>query len=180
MSGTEAIVALGIIASTVSIIDFTSKIFGRIKEAGENVHNIPKAFRDVQSILPVLANALKQTQQRIESGYFDEEACAALKSVLQDCESGISELNDIFGKCLPKEGSSRLYRVWKAVISLEEKDKKVEEILELLHKRVLVLTYHHVATPAPSAMDSVSTVIAALEVKDAKRPKTYSLIPVQW
>ena len=179
MSGAEAIAVLGIIASTPSIIDFTSKILERIKEAGENVHNIPKAFRDVQITLPLLSHALKQTKQRINSGDLDEEACAALKPVLQDCKSGISELNDIFGKCLPKDGSSRLYRVWKAVISLG-KDKKVEEISELLQKRVAFLTYHHVATPASMAVDSVSTAIAALEVKDAKRPETYSLIPVQW
>ncbi|KAI4234746.1 MAG: hypothetical protein LQ349_003598 [Xanthoria aureola] len=179
MSGAEAIAVLGIIASTPSIIDFTSKILERIKEAGENVHNIPKAFRDVQITLPLLSHALKQTKQRINSGDLDEEACAALKPVLQDCKSGISELNDIFGKCLPKDGSSRFHRGWKAAISLR-KDKKVEEISELLQKRVSFLTYHHVATPSSSAMDSVSTAMAALEVKEAKRPKTYSLIPVQW
>ena len=179
MSGTETIAILGIIASTVSIIDFTSKILGRIKEAGENVHNIPKAFRDVQSNLPLLSHALKQTKQRIESGYFDEEACAALKSNLQDCESDISELNDIFGKCLPRDGSSRVHRVWKAAISVTM-DKRVEEISKLLHERVWYLTYHHVVTPSSSAMDSASTAMAALEVKEANRPKTYSLIPVQW
>ena len=179
MSGVEAIAVLGIIASTASIIDFTSKILGRIKEAGENVHNIPKAFRDVQITLPLLSHALKQTKQRIKSGDLDEEACAALKPVLQDCESSISELNDIFDKCLPRDGSSRFHRGWKAAISLR-KDKKVEEISELLQKRVSFLTYYHVATPASGAMDSVSTAIAALEVKNAKRPKTYSLIPVQW
>ncbi|KAI4262142.1 MAG: hypothetical protein L6R42_002673 [Xanthoria sp. 1 TBL-2021] len=179
MSGAEALIVLGIIANTAGVIDFTGKILGRIKDAGENVHNIPKAFRDVQSTLPLLANALKQTQQRIESGTLGEEACAALKPVLQDCQSSISDLNDIFDKCLPRDGSSKIHRGWKAVISLRQ-DKKLEEISELLQKRVSFLTYHHVTTPASNAVDSVSAGITALHFKDAKGTKTYSRIPVQW
>lgn len=179
MSGAEALIVLGIIANTAGVIDFTGKILGRIKDAGENVYNIPKAFRDVQSTLPLLANALKQTQQRIESDTLGEEACAALKPVLQDCQSSISDLNHIFDKFLPRDGSSKIHRGWKAVISLRQ-DKKVEEISELLQKRVPLLTYHHVMTPGSGAVDSVSAGMAALQVEDAKGPKTYSIIPVQW
>ncbi|KAL9639812.1 MAG: hypothetical protein Q9204_000952 [Flavoplaca sp. TL-2023a] len=180
MSGAEALVALGIIANTVGVIDFTSKIIGRIKDAGENVQNVPKAFRDVQSTLPLLSHALKQTQRRIETGALDEEACSALKPVLQDCSSDISELNGIFDKCLPKDGSSRLHRGWKAAISLRQ-DKKVEEISELIQKRVQFLTYHHVAAPQPSAMATnvLSAEIEAMHIANEKSPKIYSMIPVQ-
>ncbi|KAL8654425.1 MAG: hypothetical protein Q9226_003438 [Calogaya cf. arnoldii] len=179
MSGAEALIVLGIIANTAGVIDFTGKILGRIKDASENYQNIPKAFRVVQTTLPLLSHALKQIQQRIDSGVSDEEACAALKPVLQDCQSDISDLNDIFDKCLPKEGSSKFRRGWKAVISLKQ-DKKVEEISELLRMRVPLLTFHHVTTPASSAMDSVAAGIAASKIADAKRPKIYSMVPVLW
>ncbi|KAL8880606.1 MAG: hypothetical protein Q9198_002021 [Flavoplaca austrocitrina] len=180
MSGAEALIALGIIANTVGVIDFTSKIIGRIKDAGENVQNVPKAFRDVQSTLPLLSHALKQTQRRIETGALDEEACLALKPVLQDCSSDISELNGIFDKCLPKDGSSKLHRGWKAAISLRQ-DKKVEEISELIQKRVQFLTYHHVAAPQSSAMATnvLSAEIEAMHIANEKSPKLYSMIPVQ-
>ncbi|KAL8852521.1 MAG: hypothetical protein Q9221_002645 [Calogaya cf. arnoldii] len=172
MSGAEALIVLGIIANTAGVIDFTAKILGRIKDASDNVQNIPKAFRDVQITLPLLSHALKQTQQRIEPGFLDEAACAALKPVLQDCQSGISELNGIFDKCLPKGGSSKFHRGWMAVISLKQ-DKKVEETSDLLQKRVPLLTLHHVTTPASSAtVDSVSAPAYA------KSPRIYSMVPV--
>ncbi|KAL8883244.1 MAG: hypothetical protein Q9192_007323, partial [Flavoplaca navasiana] len=180
MSGAEALVALSIIANVAAVIDLTSKIFGRIKDAGGTVQNVPKAFRDVQSTLPLLSHALKQTQRRIETGTLDEEACLALKPVLQDCFSNISELNEIFDKCLPRDGSSKFYRGWKAVISLRQ-DKKVEEISELIHKRVQFLTYHHVAAPASSAMATnvLSARIEATHIANEKAPKIYSMTPVQ-
>lgn len=181
MSGAEALVAIGIIANTVGVIDFSSKIIGRIKDAGENVQNVPKAFRDVQSTLPLLSHALNQTQRRIETGALDEEACSALKPVLQDCSSDISQLNGIFDRCLPKDGSSKLHRGWKAAISLRQ-DKKVEEISELIQKRVQFLTYHHVAAPQSSAMATnvLSANIEAMHITNEKSPKIYSMIPVQW
>ncbi|KAL8880801.1 MAG: hypothetical protein Q9198_001861 [Flavoplaca austrocitrina] len=180
MSGVEALIALGIIANTVGVIDFTSKIIGRIKDTGENVQNVPKAFRDVQSTLPLLSHALKQTQRRIETRALDEEACSALKPVLHDCSSDISELNGIFDKCLPKDGSSRLHRGWKAAISVRQ-DKKVEEISELIQKRVQFLTYYHVAAPQSSATATnvLSAEIEAMHIANERSPKIYSMIPVQ-
>lgn len=127
----------------------------------------------------MLANALKRTQQRIESGTLDEEACEALKPVLQDCLSGASKLKDIFDKSLPKDGSSKFHRGWKAVTSLRQ-DKKVEEISELIQKRVSFLTYFHITVPPVSATDSVTTEVAVLSVAAEKPPKTYSMVPVQW
>lgn len=52
MSGSEALLVLGIIANIAGVVDFTGKVLGRIKDAGDNVHDIPIAFRDVQSTLP--------------------------------------------------------------------------------------------------------------------------------
>ncbi|KAL8893195.1 MAG: hypothetical protein Q9192_005507 [Flavoplaca navasiana] len=181
MSGVEALAALSIIANVAAVVDLTSKIFGRIKDAGENVQNVPKAFRNVQNTLPLLSDALKRTQQRIKTEALDEEACLALKPILQDCHSDISELNGIFDKCLPRDGSSKFYRGWKAVISLKQ-DKKVEEISELIHKRVQLLTYHHVAAPTSSTMatDVLSTRIEAMQIANEKSSKIYSMIPVQW
>ncbi|KAL8670313.1 MAG: hypothetical protein Q9168_005144, partial [Polycauliona sp. 1 TL-2023] len=179
MSGAEALAVLGIIANSVGVIDFTAKILGRIKDASENAHNIPKAFRDVKVTLPLLSNALKQTQQRVESGALNAEACLALKPVLQECLSGINELGGIFDECLPTVDSSKIQRGWKAVISLR-RDKKVEEIAELIQKRVSFLTYHHVTTPTSSAVNSVLAGVAAMQVTEMQCSKVYSMVPVQW
>ncbi|KAL8997396.1 MAG: hypothetical protein Q9169_003327 [Polycauliona sp. 2 TL-2023] len=179
MSGAEALIVLGIIANTVGVIDFAGKALGRIKDAGENAQNIPKAFRDIQVTLPLLSLALKETEKRIKSGALDGEACSALEPVLNECFSGIKELKEIFDQCLPKDGSSRLQRGWKAVISLR-RDKKVEEISGLMQKRLPLLTYHHLTTPTTSAVVSISAGITAMQVTDSQHPKVYSMVPVQW
>ncbi|KAL8928060.1 MAG: hypothetical protein Q9172_001115 [Xanthocarpia lactea] len=179
MSGAEALIVLGIIANFASIIDFTDKVFSRIKDVGDNIHDIPRAFRDVQITLPLLADALKRMQQGIELGTLHEEACRALKPVLLDCQSAASKLNEIFDKSLPKDNSSKIHHVWKAILTLKQ-DKKVEDLSELIQKRVPLLTLHHIITSGSSAVDSVSAGIAALQVAEAQRPKTYTIVPVQW
>ncbi|KAL8725609.1 MAG: hypothetical protein Q9166_007244 [cf. Caloplaca sp. 2 TL-2023] len=179
MSGAETLVVLGVIANVAGIVDVSVKALRRLKNASGDIHNIPKAFRDVQSTLPLLANALKQSEQRVESGNLDEEACEGLKTALQECCSGVSELNDIFNKCLPKEGSSKFHRGWRAIMSIRQ-DKRVEEISELIQKRVSILTYHHVTMPTSSDIGPVSTGMAALSVGAEKRREAYSMVPVQW
>ncbi|KAL8676497.1 MAG: hypothetical protein Q9186_006992 [Xanthomendoza sp. 1 TL-2023] len=180
MSGVEALAVIGIIANVAGIVDFASKVLGRIKEASDDVHDVPKAFRDVQSTLPLLANTLNQIKRQIDSGALDEEACQVLKPVLQTCLSRSSELEEILEKCNPKDGSSKFRRAWKAVMSLRQ-DKKVEEISEAIHKSISMLTYHHhIAAPATNTLGSLSTVAAALSLDNQKHFKTYSMIPVQW
>ncbi len=179
MSGAEALIVLGIIANFASIIDFTDKVFSRVKDVGENVHDIPRAFRDVQTILPLLDDALKKIQQRINSGTLDEGACRALKPVLLDCQSGASKLNDIFDKSLPKDGSSKIHRAWKAILTLKQ-DRKVDELSQLIQNRVQFLTLHCVATSGTSAAASVTAGIASMRVADEQRPRRYTMVPVQW
>ena len=175
MSGVEALFALGIIANIFQVVDFSNKAIERVRESGRNLHDIPKAFRDVQTTLPLLANTLGKTKQQIEAGGLDEKTCAALQPVLQNFQSGIQNLNDIFEKLLPKEGSSRLMRGWRAISSLGQ-DKKVEEIVQLIWRHIPLLTYHYVADP----IITVNPAMVTTRSSPAQRKDVHFLVPIQW
>ena len=175
MAGAEALFVLGIIANIVQIVDFSNKAIERVRESRQNLHDIPKAFRDVQTTLPLLANTLGKTKERIEAGGLDEETCKALKPVLQGCQSRIHDLNDIFVKLLPTEGSSKVMRGWKAISSLGQ-DKKVEELVRLLWRHIPLLTYHCVAAPSLTADTAFVTNRSSL----AQKKDTHFLVPIQW
>ncbi|KAL9045449.1 MAG: hypothetical protein Q9214_001508 [Letrouitia sp. 1 TL-2023] len=175
MSGVEALFILGIIANISQVVDFTNKAIERIRESGQNLRDIPKAFRDVQTTLPLLANTLSKTKQQIEAGGLDEETCKALRPVLQDCQSRIQDLNGIFEKSLPKEGSSKAMRGWKAISSLGQ-DRKVEEIVQLIWRHIPLLTYHCVAAP----LVTVNTATVTTRPSPAQRQDAHFLVPIQW
>ena len=175
MSGAEALLVLGIIANIFQVVEFSNKAIGRVKESGQDLHDIPNAFREVQITLPLLANTLGKTKQQIAAGKLDEETCKALKPVLQDCQSRVQDLNDIFKKLLPEKGSSKFMRGWKAIASLGQ-DKKVEEKVQLIRRHVNLLTYHHVAAPSITAI----TTAAPSRSSPAQRQNAYFLVPIQW
>ena len=175
MAGAEALLVLGIIANIVQVVDFSNKAIERVRETRQNLHDLPKAFRDVQTTLPLLANTLGKTKEHIEAGGLDEGTCKALQPVLQDCQARIRDLNDIFDKLLPMEGSSRVMRGWKAISSLGQ-DKKVEDLVRLIWRHIPLLTYHCVAGPSVT----VNTAFAATRSSLAHRQHTHFLVPIQW
>ena len=175
MAGAEALFVLGIIANIVQIVDFSNKAIERVRESRQNLHGIPKAFRDVQTTLPLLANTLSKTKEHINAGGLDEGTCKVLKPVLQDCQSRIQDLNDIFDKLLPIEGTSRVMRGWKAISSLGQ-DKKVEELVRLIWRHIPLLTYYCVAAPLLTVDAAFATNRSSL----AQKKDTHFLVPIQW
>src|SRR6266480_6518399 len=107
MSGAEALTVIGIIANIVAIVDFTIEVIDRAKGFGGNVKEVPKAFQDVQSVLPLVANTLRKTQRQAELGQVDETTCRALRPVVEGCERKVVELNAIFKNALPADGASK-------------------------------------------------------------------------
>ena len=179
MSGVEALAALGIIANVFGVVDFTSKALGRIKETRDNINDIPKAFRDVRSTLPLLENNLKKTEQQIRAGAVDEDTCKALRPILEDYFARISELQEIFEACLPKDGSSKINRGWNLILSLR-KDKKVEEISEQIRRDVQLLVYHHVTAPPIKDAEPATAGLASLSMSAEKPLKAHFMVPIHW
>jgi len=119
MSGVEALVVVGIIANVLALVDFSSKVLSRVDDFKGKVKDVPKAFRNLKIVLPLLADTLSRTKSRIDALEVDDTTCAALR---------------------PKDGATRLEIRWKAISSVKQ-DKKVQEIsvvqrrcCQLLHR----------------------------------------------
>ena len=179
MSGAEAVLVLSLLANIVGVVDFTCKALARIKDAKESVNELPKAFKDVDLVLPLLGDALNRTRTQVEAGSLNEETCKAVRPVLEDCLSKINTLKLIFDECVPKDDSSRFTREWKAFSSLRY-DKKVEELLKLIWRHIPLLTYHHVTSPVPDTIDPLATTLASMSLINQQKPTKYSFLPVQW
>ena len=147
MTGAEAFVVVGIIANIVQIVEFTGKAVERVKDSAQDLHSLPKAFRDIQSTLPLLANTLSKTQSQVQSGSVDEGTCKTLRPVLEACEEKIKELESIFAKALPTNNTSGLKRGWKALLTIGQ-DKRVEELGRQLSQLRSNLVHYHVTNMA--------------------------------
>ena len=81
MSGAEAVAVISIIANITALTDFTCGVISRTKEYGENAHDVPRAFRDIKTELPLICSTLKRTEDRVRSGILDDDLCRDLTCV---------------------------------------------------------------------------------------------------
>ena len=179
MSGAEALAVIGIVANIIQLVDFSGKVISRIKEYSGDVHKVPKAFRETQTVLPLIANALQKIQEQVSRDQVPEEECKARQPVLKGCEAKLAELNAIFENALPENGTSMTRRGWMALLSLG-KDRKVEKISKALERDLQILTNYHVIS-APTALEIAASTESASNVKlgtaSAPVTETYFMVP---
>lgn len=142
MSGAEVFAVIGIIANILGLIDLSVDVYTRAEGFSHDVNEIPQAFRHISQALPLVKSALQETEKRIKEGEISEEACQALRKVLDGCEVTVTKLKDIFCDVLPAKDASKWTRGWKA-ISSKGQDKKVEALDKTLMRFVEVLTLYH-------------------------------------
>jgi len=167
MSGAEALVVIGIIANVLQLVEFSGEVIDRAQGFKSQAREVPEAFRDAQSVLPVICNALRKIQKHIESGNLSEETCIALKAVAIQCQKKVIELRSIFKETLPADGAS----VWnlgkKALLSMGQ-DKKVKALTEAILRDVQALTFYQVTEGATGAqVDAIKDSIDAAMSKMA-------------
>jgi len=111
MSGIgEASLVLGVISSIISIIDTTKKIY----DAAHDINGLPKAFRDVAGKLPLILELVKGAEQFVKSSDINQDACKALKTILEPCRRRMTEVQEVFDKVIPKKRGSIVDRYLKA------------------------------------------------------------------
>lgn len=182
MSGAEAVAVISIIANITAFTDFTCGVISRTKEYGENAQSVPRAFRDIKTVLPLLSSTLVRTGDRVRSGILDDDICKDLRPVLEGCEDKVKQLELIFKHVMAQEGASKAERSWLAIKSMR-KEKEVKEIAQALHNAVAYLTHYH-ASEAATRKDLESLKLAmssmTVEQQGTQPPKTHFLVPVQW
>ncbi|KFZ16434.1 hypothetical protein V501_02227 [Pseudogymnoascus sp. VKM F-4519 (FW-2642)] len=62
----------GIVANIVQLVDFSTKVLGRLNDFQSSLGEIPKAFRYIKAELPVLQESLKTTKDKIDHGAIED------------------------------------------------------------------------------------------------------------
>lgn len=134
MSGAEV---LGIISSTISIIDAIVQICGAIRDAS----GLPPAFRNVLQQMPLLKGTLKAAQQGMENGA-SEGSHDTLKRTLEGCQTKVNSLEKLFQAVIVQPGASRTTRYTSAIRSFG-KEHRVEELMDSISIDMQILTANH-------------------------------------
>ncbi|KAI9860963.1 MAG: hypothetical protein M1813_005642 [Trichoglossum hirsutum] len=138
---TEALVAVGIIANIIQIVDFGSRVLKRLEEYQSKLEEIPEAFRHIKAELPVLLDALQQTKAAIDTESIQDEPKNALLPAVEGCGVQIKALDDVIAEVLPASDDSWVRRQRKAFRSLRH-DAKVKKITAVVRGYIQTLTYH--------------------------------------
>ncbi|KAL3955848.1 hypothetical protein ACCO45_009867 [Purpureocillium lilacinum] len=93
MSGIEVV---GLISAIISLVGAVENIYSGFRDA----RNLPRAFREVAEKLPLVRETLRIAEQQIKSTS-DEEACEAIKTVVENCKVKAERLKEIFTTVAP-------------------------------------------------------------------------------
>lgn len=141
---------VGIVANIIQLVDFGSRILRRLEEYQSKFGDIPEAFRHIKAELPVLVDALQQTQSAIDAGSMRDESKKALLPAVEGCGVQIKLLDEVIALALPVSSDSWIRRGGKAFRSLRY-DAKVERITAVIRGYIQTLTYHAAASLRPLA-----------------------------
>jgi hypothetical protein len=119
----EAFAVIGIVASIVQLVDFSSKVLRRLEEFQTSLGEIPASLRHIQAELPVLQETLQQTRAAIDAGSVRDAKKNALLPAIEGCTEQIGLLDPILAKILTTPTDSRLKRGAKAILSLHRSEK---------------------------------------------------------
>lgn len=144
----EAIAAIGVVASVIQLVDFSSKVLHRLEQFQSSVGEIPLSFRHIKAELPVLQDTLQQTREALEAGSVRDQTKKALIPAIEGCTEQIRLLDSILAKLSPTSTDSRLRRGTKALLSLHQ-ESKVESITKILRYYVGTLTFYYAAISSP-------------------------------
>lgn len=137
----EALAVVGLAVSVFQFVDFASKVLDRLRDFQSSIHDVPKAFRDIITQLPLLIDTLRRTQHRADSGHVTTGTANVLIPVVEGCLLQVKRLEDILVKAVPTKGSPGWERHFKALCSLRC-DKTVQQITSTLQTYVQYLIYH--------------------------------------
>ncbi|KAH7118875.1 hypothetical protein B0J11DRAFT_582674 [Dendryphion nanum] len=149
----EVLVIVGVVASIVQLVDFSTRVARRIEEFHSHTGEIPKSFQSIKAELPLLSNTLQQLKDAIDAGMVADGTKQALLPVIEGCREQVTQLDAILAKTLPEVNDSWRERSKKAIKSLN-KDAKVESIAKILRNYIGILTFYYAS--ASSTLQSIT------------------------
>ena len=140
----EAIAIVGIVASIVQLVDFSTRVVSRLDEFCSVAKEAPKSFCHVKTELPLLATTLAKLKEVIDTTSVADGSTKALVPVITECNKQVAQLDAILEKMLPEGNDGLRTKSKKAMVSLHY-DRKVESIMETLRNYVKTLTFYYTA-----------------------------------
>ncbi|PVH92411.1 hypothetical protein DM02DRAFT_277099 [Periconia macrospinosa] len=140
----EVLAAVGVVASIVQLVDFSTRVVSRLDEFYSVAKEVPKSFRHVKTELPLLRTTLEQLKAAIDTTPVADSSKKALLPVIAGCTEQVKQLDIILEKTLPETNDSWTKKAKKAVVSLHN-DAKVESITKALRNYIGILTFYYAA-----------------------------------
>src|SRR2546423_14287633 len=94
----EAVVAHGVVSSIVQLIDFATKLLGRLREFGLDLKDITKSFASIRSRVPLLVDTLSRTKAQSQSQALGAATAEALQAAVRHC---LSQIDTLLNRCCP-------------------------------------------------------------------------------
>ena len=163
MSGAEAGLVLGLISSTITIIDTIVKVYNDVKDAG----GIPITFREITRRLPLIRNTLGIAEAHITKGSLDGESGRAIKPIVEGCKDKALRLEIMFRKVVPQANISGLDRYRIAIRALG-KGNQVEALMKGMLEDVQLLAGNYAIKASTEA--EVERLVKAIEELSAMPP----------
>lgn len=149
MSGAEIGLVLGLISSTITVVETCKNLY----EAAHDTGGLPEAFRRVSENIPLVMEILlisKKLQEQDERNYRKsqdvrakrsiERTSEVVKDVMAGCKDNAEMLQAIFDKVLPGDQSSFMQRYLSAARTAKPgRKQKVEDLMKQILTKLQLL-----------------------------------------
>ncbi|CAO1602024.1 hypothetical protein XANCAGTX0491_005660 [Xanthoria calcicola] len=139
----EVAAAIGLAASIVQLVQFGTKVIGRLQDYRAKSKDTPVVFHDISVQLPLLVADLRVTKERVENHGLPPDVADSVTTIVTSCETHIRTLDDILLKTMP-DSTDSAWRTGKKVILSFRQEEKVRLVAEKLRSYVVYLTHHAV------------------------------------
>jgi Cdc6-like AAA superfamily ATPase len=140
----EAVAVVGVVASIVQLIHFSTRVACRLQEFHSVAGGIPRSFRLIKTELPLLETTLQQLKGAIDADLVVDGSKKALLPAIAGCYEQIEQLDTILSKALPKSDDS-WRKIGKKAIMSPHYDAKAESITRILRNYIGTLTFYYAA-----------------------------------
>jgi hypothetical protein len=158
MSGGEAALVLGVISSCIAIIDTSKKLL----DAAQDERGLPKAFRAVDSQLPLIIETLRNIQ--LKSREASDNECAPVAQVVKSCKENAEALQKVLQAVITDDKDGHATRYLKHIRAVG-KGHKVEVLAQQILRQLQHLQANHVFAKV-ATKDDLQAAISQLENVD--------------
>lgn len=137
----EAGAAVGLAAAIIEIVRCTKAICNRFEEIHSKAKDVPEAFKELKTQLPLIIWILNSIKKLEKKGLLDEDAVKPVEAVSQACAEEVKSLTTILDEVAPPTELSTIERARMVVKSLRVESKFQKSRISLASHVKLLIGY---------------------------------------